>query len=145
MDINNGPRIIERTFEAWDECGNSTSCIQLITIIDNTPPSFVEALPSDEVASCDNIPPAVILTATDNCSNSIPVIFTESSTEGVTCDNYIITRTWSASDGCSGKITIACNGKWSVAHCPLWLQAAMTAGRLAGNLQVMIGLATSMK
>ena len=58
-----------RTFTATDECGNSTSATQTITIQDTTAPTFNEALPMDMTVECDQVPEMAMLTATDNCQD----------------------------------------------------------------------------
>ncbi|MEN3322094.1 gliding motility-associated C-terminal domain-containing protein, partial [Mariniflexile soesokkakense] len=86
------------TWTATDEANNtSTPCTQVITITDNQPPVFVELLPIDATVECDQVPTAEILTATDNC-NSANVDFEEITTAGSCDSNYILTRTWIATD-----------------------------------------------
>jgi hypothetical protein len=68
---------------------------------DTTDPAFVEALPADETVSCEAVPAADTLTATDNC-DAVTVDFEESNTSGDCDQSYTITRTWSTSD-CSGN------------------------------------------
>ncbi|MGB1100272.1 MAG: hypothetical protein ACPGYS_05125, partial [Flavobacteriales bacterium] len=61
-----GNYTIERTFTATDDCGNSTSATQTITVQDTTAPEFT-SIPSDYTAECSD---ALILddaTASDNC------------------------------------------------------------------------------
>ncbi|TJY34024.1 gliding motility-associated C-terminal domain-containing protein [Pontimicrobium aquaticum] len=95
-----------RTWTAADECGNSVSHKQTITVEDNTAPTFVEALPADATAECDNIPEAATLTATDNCDASVTVSFSESTSgdDDACPSEYTITRTWTVSD-CAGNET----------------------------------------
>src|SRR5258706_5581 len=60
-------KVITRTWNVVDHCGNSASCSQTITVVDTTPPSLV-GVPSDTTVSCSGIiptPPSV--TATDAC------------------------------------------------------------------------------
>ena len=76
--------------------------IQVITVQDTTPPVFLETLPPNVLADCDNVPPAVVLTATDNCITPI-VIFTEIRTDGNCPYNYVLTRTWSVTDSCDNE------------------------------------------
>ncbi|TMU50817.1 Calx-beta domain-containing protein, partial [Flagellimonas algicola] len=95
--------IITRTWDAADCAGNPISHTQVITVEDTTAPAFVEALPIDTTVSCDAIPAAEILTATDNCDPNITVVFDEQITDTDSCgSDYIITRTWSTAD-CAGN------------------------------------------
>ena len=94
---------VKRTFTVTDKCGNSSSDVQLISIVDTTAPSFVETLPSDIDVECDAVPTAAILTATDNCDANVNVIFNETREDG-NCDyNYILTRTWTVTDDCGNE------------------------------------------
>ncbi|WP_345169207.1 HYR domain-containing protein, partial [Algibacter aquimarinus] len=86
------------TWTATDENNNtSLPCIQTINITDDEAPVFVETLPVDVTVECDQVPDAVVLTATDNC-NSADVTFTEVRTDGSCSSTYILTRTWIATD-----------------------------------------------
>ncbi|WP_235297204.1 T9SS type B sorting domain-containing protein [Portibacter marinus] len=56
---------IERTWTAEDECGLTTDCVQLITVVDNTPPALTPA--QDLVIPCnENDQDAVIQAWLDN-------------------------------------------------------------------------------
>ena len=93
--------IIERTFRAVDQCGNFTDHLQTITIQDITAPTFVETLPLATIeAECGAVPPAAVLTATDNCTDDIEVDYREVRTDGNCANNYTLTRTWRATDEC---------------------------------------------
>ena len=90
-----------RTWTATDACGLETVHTQTITVQDTTAPTFVESLPADATVECDNVPTAETLTATDNCdSNFIKVEFNEVRTDGSCVGDYILTRTWTATDIC---------------------------------------------
>jgi len=80
-----------------DLAGNAVTCEQLVTVIDNIPPTFVETLPTDTTVECDAVPNAETLTATDNCSEAV-VTFNEVRIDGSCVSNYIIERTWTATD-----------------------------------------------
>jgi len=103
--------IIARTWVATDDCGNSSSHTQIVTVQDTTKPVFVESLPQDTTVNCDAVPEADILTATDNCSfndgeiEGITVDYNEEYTEGDCPNNYTLTRTWVATDECNNSTT----------------------------------------
>ncbi|HQW56226.1 MAG TPA: hypothetical protein PK076_08870, partial [Saprospiraceae bacterium] len=102
---------LTRTWVATDDCGNSTTHVQIVTVQDTTKPIFVEVLPQDTTVNCDAVPEADILTATDNCSfndgeiEGITVDFNEEYTEGDCPNNYTLTRTWVATDECNNSTT----------------------------------------
>ena len=92
---------ITRVWSVSDCAGNTTSHTQTITVEDSTAPTFVESLPADATVECDNVPTAETLTAIDNCdSNFIKVEFNEVRTDGSCVGDYILTRTWTATDIC---------------------------------------------
>ena len=95
---------ITRTWTITDCVGNVREHTQVITIEDTVAPTFVEELPQDLVASCDNVPDAAMLTAIDSCEPNMVVDFQETITgQDDDCPNeYTIVRTWSVSD-CAGN------------------------------------------
>jgi hypothetical protein len=100
------PATVERTWIAYDDCGNSVSATQVITYDDNEYPVLV-GLPEEEIAvSCySEVPEIANVTATDNCAFDLDVEFDETeSNEGSSCNN-LITRTWSVTDLCGNTTT----------------------------------------
>ena len=90
---------IKRTWIATDASGLTTTHTQTITVQDTTRPLFVETLPGDTTVECDAVPDAETLTATDNCSMAT-VSVNDVVTAGNCTNNYIIERTWTATDEC---------------------------------------------
>ncbi len=91
--------IITRTWTATDACGNSTSCEQIITIEDTTPPQI--SCPADISVECDaSVDPSVTgsATATDNCDIDIDITYVDSEVAGSCPQEKVITRTWTATD-----------------------------------------------
>ncbi|MCP4580979.1 MAG: T9SS type A sorting domain-containing protein [candidate division Zixibacteria bacterium] len=95
--------VLTRTWTATDDCGNSAQCVQTITVDDTTPPQFAQACPANVTVECDNIPPEPTMTATDNCDPAPTVSFDESTTTGSCPQEYVITRTWTATDACGNS------------------------------------------
>jgi hypothetical protein len=99
--------IILRTWTATDDCGNTASCEQSITIQDTTPP--VITCPADITVNCSaSLDPSALgsATATDNCvSNGNITIEYSDNTSGLTgCGGTgIIIRTWTAMDPCGNS------------------------------------------
>jgi large repetitive protein len=89
---------LTRTWTAVDECGNSSSRTQVITVQDTQPP-VLSAAPASVTVECDAVPAPAVLTAVDNCSTAT-VVFTELRTNGSCPSSYILTRVWVAFDLC---------------------------------------------
>jgi len=91
--------IISRTWTAEDECGNTSSCVQTITVQDTTPPAI--ACPDDLTLECpaDTFPSTTgEATATDACG-AVTIRYDDDVTPG--CGGtLIISRTWTAEDEC---------------------------------------------
>ncbi|MEN8886709.1 MAG: gliding motility-associated C-terminal domain-containing protein, partial [Winogradskyella sp.] len=96
--------VFTRMWSLTDDCDNTTTLIQTITVVDTTAPTFNEALPLDTTLECDEIPDGNSLTANDNCGDAT-VTLEEAITEG-SCENeYTLVRTWSATDICGNTTT----------------------------------------
>jgi len=90
--------VIDRTWSATDDCGNTSTCVQRITVRDTTPP--VITLPADAVLECpaDTTTNSTgVATVQDGCGGSVILTYSDivSNSCGVT---KTIWRTWSALD-----------------------------------------------
>ncbi|HEY3385467.1 MAG TPA: hypothetical protein VGK46_03090 [Saprospiraceae bacterium] len=98
--------VIQRTFTAMDDCGNSASCIQTITIDDPNPP--VITCPANITITCTaSTSPGTtgLATATDNCTLNPLISFVDTYYPGY-CTNYaIIERIFTATDHCGNSAT----------------------------------------
>ena len=83
---------ILRTWTVTDNCGNTTTAQQYITILDNTEPNLID-VPNDITVECNNIPTVANVSANDYCNDNLEVDFAEEII-GNTCDEYTIIRTW---------------------------------------------------
>ncbi len=97
-------------FFAQDECQNQsiTPGTTSFSVTDNTAPEFLN-FPVDITVSCDKIPPVITPVVADGCTaNIIPVLTSVSSQDSLpaSCShyNYIITRTWTATDKCGNSV-----------------------------------------
>ena len=94
--------VITRTWTLTDDCDNTATLVQTITVVDTTAPTFDVDLPSDQTLECDAIPSTDTITATDNCSDATVTV--EESTTAGSCDNeYTLVRTWTATDDCGNE------------------------------------------
>jgi hypothetical protein len=103
VTTNCGPtKVIARTWTATDACGNTTNCVQTITVRDITkpvitcPPSLTLECPADTSTNATGI-----ATATDTCSQ-VTITYSDSVSNncGVT---KVIARTWTATDACGNS------------------------------------------
>ncbi|MHC4444014.1 MAG: lamin tail domain-containing protein [Planctomycetota bacterium] len=96
---------ITRTWTATDEAGNSSSCDQVITIVDTTPP-VLSGVPEDITIECDTAVPEVAeVTASDNCDEEVTVQFNEERIDGDCPSNYVLERTWTTTDACNNEVS----------------------------------------
>ncbi|WP_343673973.1 gliding motility-associated C-terminal domain-containing protein [Chitinophaga sp.] len=108
-----------RTWIAKDECGNTNTWKQTITVQDTTRP-VIGTAPADVTVACGGtIPAAATLYATDNCDANFPKRATmtiDPYTVDV-CNGYTITRRWNVTDAC-GNAAIEKVQVITVTACP---------------------------
>ena len=95
---------LNRTWTAYDDCGNSASVTQTVTVEDTTNP--VLTVPSDITIFCNNIYFPANASATDNCGE-VSITSSEDevvNTPGSSCGKTI-TRSFSATDDCGNTST----------------------------------------
>ena len=100
--------VITRTWSLTDDCGNTTTHDQTITIVDTTTPTFT--VPADVTIECDQDENDLILTGdvsdeADNCSTGLDATYSDSVAPGVCANESIITRTWTLTDDCGNTTT----------------------------------------
>jgi|GEM_PF-1862750 len=102
LDCNGNAEV---TFTGIDDCGNFITTKATFKIEDTTKPAFVGDLPQDaNVLNCDELDNIPTLEATDNCDTNVVVTLDENRL-GDNPKNYILIRTWTATDLCGNKIT----------------------------------------
>ncbi|MEO5905666.1 MAG: hypothetical protein ABIQ11_02995, partial [Saprospiraceae bacterium] len=92
---------ITRTWIATDDCFNSSSCVQIITVQDTTAPVIV--CPSDTIIDCTSLTDVATLgstTATDSCDAEVAITSSDVTVAGECPQEYTINRTWTATDDC---------------------------------------------
>jgi hypothetical protein len=97
-----GAKVIRRTWTATDACGNNASAVQTITVHDTTPPTI--SAPPNLVLECPadtRTNSTGVAVAQDGCG-SVTIQYSDAVTNG--CGGTkLITRTWTASDGCGNS------------------------------------------
>jgi hypothetical protein len=97
---------LTRRWVASDNCSNTRSISQRITVIDNGKPTLT--VPADMAIACsDPIPPLGTATASDGCAGSVTIAYLgQNTTSGACPGSYQIKRIWRATDAC-GNTTAA--------------------------------------
>ncbi len=97
------PAVMTRTWTATDDCGNTVTDSQTITIVDTTDP-ILFGVPADVAVQCDvDVPLPAIVTCSDNCDPSVVPVLVEID-DGFTCPRTI-TRTWTCTDDCGNTVS----------------------------------------
>ena len=96
-----GNYTIERTFTATDDCGNSTSATQTITVEDTTAPEFT-SIPADYTSECSDDLILDDATASDNCGE-VTIDISSETIAGDCAGNYTVVRTFTATDDCGNS------------------------------------------
>jgi len=97
---------IVRTWTATDDCGNTSIETQTITVEDTQAPVLI-GVPADmtvDLSQGGTVPPPAVVTAEDNCSRQVSVVFDEER-DDVGCD-YILSRIWSSEDECGNVASV---------------------------------------
>jgi hypothetical protein len=96
-----------RTWTATDDCGNFTTVMQIVTVVDTTRPVFNMPVPANITVDCDAIPTQPDITAVDNCSATanVTITKTEQRINGACANSYQLIRIWTATDECGNKAT----------------------------------------
>ena len=90
--------VVTRTWTATDDCGNTDIGVRVITVEDNTAPMVTA--PADVTVECDMIPVPGTPTVTDMCDMNPVVVFSTNTVPGTCVNEFVITRTWTATDAC---------------------------------------------
>ena len=95
---------LTRRWTAADNCGNTQTITQKITVQDTQKPAFT-SLPANLTLQCsDNLPNPGTATATDNCDPSVSITYLGENTTGGACaGSYQVQRIWVATDNCGNS------------------------------------------
>jgi large repetitive protein len=95
---------ILRTWTASDICGNTSTCQQTISVVDNQAPTGSCPQGLSNLASLNDVPApdpaAVAANYTDNCSDNVTATLSNTTTTGNACQGYTVTYSYTISDGC---------------------------------------------
>lgn len=95
---------IMRLFTATDDCDNSDTCGQQITVQDMGMPMFLESEPNDTTVNClSDVPASVVIPAEDNCGMMFMIGSTDEVSDSTCANKLTITRKWLVMDPCGNK------------------------------------------
>ncbi len=141
-----GSHVITRTWMAADDCGNSASCVQTITVSDSTGPLI--SCPPDVGVDCSaSTDPCSTgsAEASDACSGVASIDYSDVDAPGACAGSHVITRTWTATDGCGNSSncvqTISVNDTSAPTICCPGPVSANGSGQCC--VPVCIGMATA--
>src|SRR5688500_14283528 len=86
-----------------DDGSDEDTCVQVFTLIDNTPP-VLAGVPGNQTVDCNAIPAPPTDTATDKCDTAVPVSYSQIS-DTVVDGCGVIVREWTATDACGNVVT----------------------------------------
>ena len=96
---------LTRQWTAADNCGNTKTATQRITVQDTQKPAFTN-VPANVTVQCSSIPAPAMITATDNCDVTVAITYNgETRANGACPDSYTLTRQWTAADNCGNTKT----------------------------------------
>jgi predicted RNA-binding protein YlqC (UPF0109 family) len=93
--------VITRTWTGTDDCGNASSCNQIVAVVDDENPAIT--CPDDVTVNCEEDRTSAntgVATATDNCDREIDIVESDSVADGTCPQEEVITRTWTGTDDC---------------------------------------------
>ncbi|MEQ1745939.1 MAG: Calx-beta domain-containing protein [Saprospiraceae bacterium] len=98
-------KTVTRTYRATDASGNSTTCVQVITVFDNVIPVFT-SVPTNVTVQCNSIPAVGSPAASDGCGGAVSIAYDGQTVSNILCtDKYTLTRKWTATDLCGNTKT----------------------------------------
>jgi hypothetical protein len=116
IDVQTGDCLVDEyverrvyTWVATDACGNSSSLSFTVDIIDDVPPEMLTG-PADTTIVCVELPSAPDMGVDSSAGET--VVFTEVINPGENPNEFIVTRTWLATDLCGNTSEVTQHILW---------------------------------
>lgn len=100
-----GSFTLTRNYEVSDNCGNSETVVQTITVTDTTPPVF-SFVPESGDVGCDAYPSGFGEPSVGDACGDVTLTFEDDLAPYICDADFNITRTWTATDEC-GNVAVA--------------------------------------
>ncbi len=93
---------------ATDACGNTSEFCIVVRVVDDEAPALEAAPPDTGIVlwTGGQVPPPVSLSANDACDSAPQVTFVEDTTFLADGCDYLLTRTWTATDACGNSTQV---------------------------------------
>ncbi|HRY98607.1 MAG TPA: T9SS type A sorting domain-containing protein, partial [Bacteroidales bacterium] len=99
-----------RTWTITDYCGNSVSCVQMVSVQDTIDPVFLSC-PQDTIVNCINADTTTASlgfpSASDNCGGNVSITYADQVTSSNCAGDFTFVRTFTATDVCGHTSTCA--------------------------------------
>jgi hypothetical protein len=107
------------TWSATDNCNNTTTVEQFVTVSDEVAPVF-DMESSSITVDCGVEVSMPVPTATDNCGGEVTITSAQEVTEGVCASNYTVVTTYTATDICGNASSISVSVTYVDNVAPTW-------------------------
>ncbi|MEM8906249.1 MAG: gliding motility-associated C-terminal domain-containing protein, partial [Bacteroidota bacterium] len=97
---------VEVTLRVADNCSNTSTTMASFSIVDNENPVF-DPIPGPLTVECDMVPVPISPTASDNCDAMVDIVLVADTMFLACPNNFVITRTWTATDDCSNNTSVS--------------------------------------
>jgi hypothetical protein len=101
--------LLKRIWKVTDLASNSATCLQTFSVIDTVAPTLSQYPPNATITCDQALTPPITVTASDNCSDSLNVVFTQDTIAKASgpCGkySYTIQRKRTAVDDCDNSTT----------------------------------------
>ncbi len=98
-NLNSGTYLVQ----VADNYGCLSQVRTVVVGVTDLPP-ILSPTPSNITVSCDSVPVAPSVVATDHCDSVVAVNYSEVRSTGACANNYLLTRTWRATDSHSNTV-----------------------------------------
>ena len=139
---------IARTYRATDPSGNTTTCTQVITVMDDIAPVLTGVIPGAAglqcIADVPGAPDAADIASQfrDNCSGTVTAVLSNTSITGNNANGWTVTYSYAISDasGNTTTVSVVYTGKDTKAPVPVITQLPTVTGECAATVTIPVAI-----